>query len=178
MHAIDSPRATRNHPPMANLSAEEFTAAVGALADQLGIERLRERLARMNAFTSRRGLNSPAAIADRLYALSGGLRRQVVSTFAFTSLWQEVVGGRIGEEGEKKLGEIADKVNACLAPDESIVPGKEAELDEALAAYRDALATSTGPLVARLDMLMKAVPAVAERLRAAPLEPSAPAAEG
>jgi hypothetical protein len=163
---------------MANLSAQEFTAAIGALVEQYGIDGLRERLARMNAFTSRRGLTSAAAIADRLYALSGGLRRQVVSTFAFTSLWQELVGGRLGEEGEKKLGEIADRVNACLAPDESLVAGKEAELDEALAAYREALAAATSPLVARLDMLMKAVPAVAERLRAVPDEPPAPAAEG
>src|SRR5581483_11581371 len=84
---------------MANLSAAEFGQAIGALADQLGVERLRDRLARMNAFTSRRGLNTAAAIADRLYTLSGGLRRQTVTTFAFTSLWQELVGAKIGEDG-------------------------------------------------------------------------------
>ncbi len=160
---------------MANLSAAEFGQAIGALADQLGVERLRDRLARMNAFTSRRGLNTAAAIADRLYTLSGGLRRQTVTTFAFTSLWQELVGAKIGEDGEKQLGELADRVNACLAPDESIVAGKEAELDAALAAYRDALSGLAGPVVARLDMLMKAVPAVAERLRTAPAEPAAAA---
>jgi hypothetical protein len=152
---------------MAFLTPEEFGAAIGVLAEHHGVERLRERLARLNAFTSRRGLNNAAAIADRLFALSGGLRRQVAATLAFTSLWQEFVGARLGETGEKRLEALADEVNTCLAADETIVPGREADLDRALAAYRDALAEAAGPVVARLDMLMKAVPAVAERLRAA-----------
>src|SRR5437899_11566277 len=152
---------------MAFLTAEEFGTAIGVLAEHHGVERLRERLARMNAFTSRRGLNSAAAIADRLFALSGGLRRQAAATFAFTSLWQELVGARLGEAGEKRLEALADEVNACLAADETIAPGREAALDRALAAYRDALAEVAAPVVARLDMLMKAVPAVAGRRRAA-----------
>jgi len=152
---------------MAFLTAEEFAAAIGVLAEHHGVERLRERLARLNAFTSRRGLNSAAAIADRLFALSGGLRRQVGATFAFTSLWQELVATRLGEAGEKRLETLADGVNACLAEDETIVAGKEADLDRALDAYREALAGAVGPAVAQLDMLMKAVPAVADRLRAA-----------
>jgi len=154
---------------MAFLTPEEFGAAIGVLAEHHGVERLRERLVRMNAFTSRRGLNSAAAIADRLFALSGGLRRQAAATFAFTSLWQELVGARLGEAGEKRLETLADEVNACLAADETILPGKEADLDRALAAYREALAEVAGPAVARLDMLMKAVPAVADYLRAAPV---------
>ena len=154
---------------MAFLTAEEFGAAIGVLAEHHGVERLRERLARLNAFTSRRGLNSAPAIADRLFALSGGLRRQVGATFAFTSLWQELVGARLGETGEKRLETLADEVNACLAPDDTIVSGKEADIDRALAAYREALTEVAGPAVARLDMLMKAVPAVADHLRAAPV---------
>ena len=88
---------------MAHLTVAEFTEAVSALATHYGVERLRERLARMNAFTSRRGLNSAAAIAERLHLLTGGLRRQVVATYAFTQLWNEMVGGGLGEEGEKRL---------------------------------------------------------------------------
>jgi len=150
---------------MAHLTATEFTEAVSALAAHHGVERLRERLARMNAFTSRRGLNSAAAIADRLHLLTGGLRRQVVATYAFTTLWNEMVGTGIGEEGEKRLEGLIEQVNVCLTRQEAIVPGKEDALDQALVAYRDALAATTGPDVARLDMLLKAVPAVAERLR-------------
>src|SRR5439155_1448586 len=139
-------------------------------------ELARERLARLNAFTSRRGLNTVAALAERLHLLTGGLRRQVRATYAFSQLWNEMVGARLGDEGEKRLEGLADQVNACLGERDAIVPGKEADLDRALAAYRDALAAATGPEVARLDMLLKAVPEVAERLRrgAAP-EPDEPA---
>jgi len=152
---------------MAHLSIEEFTAAVTALAEHSGVERLRDRLARLNAFTSRRGLNSPAAIAQRLHQLTGGLRRPVIGTYAFTSLWNEMIAAKLGEEGEKRLEALAEQVNACLGPDDGIAPGREEELDRALAAYRETLAAATGPGVAALDMMLKAVPAVAERLRAA-----------
>jgi len=161
---------------MALLTAGEFSEAVSALAAHFGVERLRERLARMNAFTSRRGLNSAAAIAERLHLLTGGLRRQVPATFAFSQLWSEMVGARLGEDGEKRLEGLADQVNACLGEHDAIVAGKEEEIDRALAAYREALATTTGPDVARLDMLLKAVPQVADRLRqGAAGEPSEPA---
>jgi len=161
---------------MAQLTTAEFGEAVAALTAHFGVEQLRERLARMNAFTSRRGLNTPAAIADRLHLLTGGLRRQVPATYAFSTLWNEMVGARLGEDGEKRLESIADQVNACLDARDGIEPGKEEALDGALAAYRDALAAATGAEVARLDMLLKAVPAVAERLRRAPAAPSPEAA--
>lgn len=150
---------------MAHLTAAELCAAVTALAEHHGLERLRDRLARLNAFTSRRGLTSAAAIADRLQLLTGGLRRQVPATYAFSSLWNEMVGTRLGEEGEKRLEAIAEQVNACLDGRDEIAPGKEEAVDQALAAYRAALADSNGPAVARIDMLLKAVPAVAARLR-------------
>lgn len=160
---------------MAHLSMEEFTAAVTALAEHTGVERLRDRLASLNAFTSRRGLNTPTAIAQRLHQLTGGLRRPVIGTYAFTSLWNEMIGAKLGEEGEKKLEALAEQVNACLGPNDAIVAGKEEELDRALAGYRETLAAATGPAVAKLDMMLKAVPAVAERLRDAP--PAPPPAE-
>ena len=152
---------------MAVLTPPEFTAAVTVLAEQLGVPRLRDRLAAVGAFTSRRGLNTPDAIAERLYRLSGGLRLQVVATYAFTSLWSEVVTGEMGEEREKELEALAEKVNACLGEGDRIIAGRESELDQALAAYREALSAAIGAPRARLDMLLKAVPAVAERLRGA-----------
>jgi len=162
---------------MAQLTASEFGEAVAALAAHHGVERLRDRLARMNAFTSRRGLNSAAAIADKLHLLTGGLRRAVPATFAFSSLWNEMVGGTLGEGGEKKLETLAEQVNACLDEQEAIVPGKEEALDEALAGYRGALAAVTSARVAELDMILKAVPAVADRLRQ-PAPPRKDSAEG
>jgi ABC-type transporter Mla subunit MlaD len=163
---------------MAHLTPAEFTQTVEALAAHFGVEQLRERLAKMNAFTSRRGLNTPAAIAERLHLLSGGLRRQVPATYAFSTVWNELVHAAMDETLEKRLEGLVEEINACLAEDESVVSGKEETLDRALAAYRDALAGATGADVARLDMLLKAVPAVADRLRqglppAAAAEPSA-----
>jgi hypothetical protein len=164
---------------MAQLTPAEFSDAVTALAGHFGVERLRERLARMNAFTSRRGLNTAAAIADRLNLLTGGLRRQVAATFAFSQLWNEMLGARLGEEGEKRLEVIVEQVNACLGEHEELVAGKEDELDRALVAYRDVLAQATDVTVAHVDMLLKAVPAVAERLRRGLGAPgSAPVAQG
>lgn len=154
---------------MAQLTPAEFAEAVGALAEHQGVERLRERLARMNAFTSRRGLTTAVTLADRLHSLTGGLRREVPATYAFSSLWNEMVGARLGTDGEKRLETLADQVNACLDEREALVPGKEDTLDQALAAYHEVLAGATGPTVARLDMLLKAVPAVAARLRQNPV---------
>jgi ABC-type transporter Mla subunit MlaD len=158
---------------MAHLTASEFAEAVGALAAHHGVERLRDRLAQMNAFTSRRGLNSATAIADKLHLLTGGLRRPVAATYAFSTLWNDLVTGNLGEDGEKKLETLAEQVNACLDEQEAIVAGKETALDEALASYREALAAATSPRVAELDMILKAVPAVADRLR----QPAQPAVE-
>src|SRR5213075_860133 len=100
---------------MALLTQAEFTEAVSALAAHYGVERLRERLARLNAFTSRRGLNTAAALAERLHLLTGGLRRQVPATYAFSQVWHEMVGARLGEEGEKRLEGLADQRSACGA---------------------------------------------------------------
>jgi hypothetical protein len=151
---------------MANLTESEFSQAVQVLVDHYGLERLRDRFANMGAFTNRRGLNTPAALADRLYRLSGGLRRQAVPSFAFSSLWGEMLEAKLGKDGEKRLEELADKVNACLTKDEQVVEGKDDDLERALAEYREALSSVAGADVARADMLLKAVPVVAERLRA------------
>src|SRR5262249_18005685 len=73
------------------LTPAEFADAVATLAEHHGVERLRDKLARLGAFTSRRGLNTAAAIAERLHLLTGGLRRQVAATYAFSHLWTEMI---------------------------------------------------------------------------------------
>ncbi len=163
---------------MAQLTQAEFNEAIAALAEHLGVERLRDHLAHMNAFTSRRGLTSAAAIAERLHLLTGGLRRPVPGTYAFSSLWGDMIAKRVGEDGEKRLEKLADEVNACLAPDDSIAAGKEDALDEALARYRQVMVELAGAVVARLDMLLKAVPAVAERVRRSADAPAAVSPNG
>jgi hypothetical protein len=160
---------------MAHLTQKEFHQAIALMAEELGLQRLRDRLVKLNAFVARRRVASADVLADQMYLLSAGLRRQVAATYAFHALWGELIQAKVGEDGEKRLEELAAAVNACLAEDDSLLAEKAADLDGALAQYEQALSAAVGPARARLDMLLKAVPAVAEKLRAAPLAAGSPA---
>lgn len=150
---------------MAQLTADEFREAVALLARELGVQRLRDKLVHMRALVTRRGLTDAAQLAEQLYLLSGGLRRQTPATIGFFSLWNSTLHAKIGEDGETRLEKLAEQVNACLGEDDRILPDKEADLEPALTAYEDALVAFVGPDFAYFDMLLKAVPDVAERLR-------------
>jgi hypothetical protein len=154
---------------MANLSLDEFERCLGQLADGGTPERLRDRLARLNAFHSRRGLNSLRAVTERLYMLSSGLRRDVPAARAFHALWAEHVGTKLTRKAGEKLDELADKVNDNLDDDGSVKDGRDEQLATAVDEYETLLARKVGGETARLDTLQKAVPAVATLLRAKPL---------
>ena len=160
---------------MAVITQKEFQQAITMLADEMGLQRLRDRFVRLNALVTRRKVASPESLADQLYMLSAGLRRQVPATYAFHALWAESLNAKLGEDGEKNLEKMAEAVNACLGDKDEILPDKTAELETALADYERALSAVVGPERARMDMLLKAVPAIGDKLRAAPL-PSAEAA--
>jgi hypothetical protein len=160
---------------MAAPNGQELREAIGLVAERMGYGKLYDRLVRLNAFVSRRKPASPDVLADRLYTLSAGLRRQVPATLAFQTVWAETFSGAIGEENEKTLEGVADRINATLTEDErGVREGRETELDDAIGEYERILTAAIGPRAARLDMLLKAVPPVAERLRQRPL-PAAPA---
>ncbi len=160
---------------MASLTPDEFHNTIYCLADDLGLQRLRDRLVRLNALVMRRRAASPEALADQLYMLTGGLRRQVPATVAVQSLWTEQVSQKLGEDGEKALEKVAEKINGCLGERDRIDADKEAELEKALHEYERRLAEAIGPQRARLDMLLKAVPSVASKLRTMPTADVAPA---
>ena len=151
---------------MAILTQAEFGDLVRCLADELGVQRLRDKLVAMRGLVTRRGAANADALATQLWQLTGGLRRQVPASLALQGLWAEQVGSKLGEDGEKALEAIAEQINACLGERDSIVEGKESELDTLLGQYQAKLAEVVGADRARIDMLLKAVPAVAERLRA------------
>lgn len=155
---------------MANLTQQEFAQAIDLLVEDLGLQRLRDRFVRLNALVTRRKLSSSQQLADQLYLLTGGLRRQVPATLAFQGIWTELVNEKLGEDGEKALEEDAEKINACLGEKDKMLPEKESELDAALRQYARRLADSVGFERARLDMLLKAVPDVAAKLRAMPVK--------
>lgn len=161
---------------MAHLTQKEFQQAIALLAAQMGLQRLRDRFVQLNALVTRRKVASPASLADQLYLLSSGLRRQVPATYAFHAVWSESLKAKLGEEGEKKLEAMADAVNACLSADDQILTEKAADLDAALGEYERTLSGAVGTEMARMDMLMKAVPAIAEKLRATAAGPP-PSAE-
>lgn len=150
------------------LTSDEFERAIGLLSNSIGFERLKDRFVHSSAFTSKRGLGSPKALADRLHMLSGGLRREARATYAFHAAWNETFASRIREEDEQALGDAADRVNASLRDGKVIDPEKEAALDAALCDYHGIATRSLGGDAAYIDMLLKAVPAVAERIRGWP----------
>ncbi len=154
---------------MANLKLEEFNKIIEFLAEDHGLQRFRDKLVRLNGLVTRRRAGKVSALASQLYTLTGGLRREVPATVAIHSLWAEQVGERLGEEGEEELEKLAEKINECLGDRDCIIEGKEEEIDGHLRAYEAHLAAALGAERARLDMILKAVPDVAEKLRAAPL---------
>lgn len=154
---------------MANLSLDEFESCLGLLAEGGTPEKLRDRLARLNAFHSRRGMNSLRAVAERMFALSSGLRRDVPAARAFHALWAEHVGTKLGRKAGEKLDELADKINENLHDDGSVKDGCTDQLKASVDAYEEMLTRKVGGATARLDTLQKAVPAVAELLRAKPI---------
>lgn len=150
---------------MAQLTASEFREAVCLLARELGVQRFRDKLVRVGALVTRRGHPHAEQLAEQLYLLSGGLRRQSAATFGFFAVWNETLHGKLGEEGEERLEKLAEQVNACLDENDAIIADKEEELESALTAYAAELETAVGRDLAYFDMLLKAVPPVAERLR-------------
>jgi hypothetical protein len=154
---------------MANLSLDEFERCLSLLAEGGTPERLRDKLARLNAFHSRRGMNSLRALTERLYSLSSGLRRDVPAARAFHALWAEHVGTKLNRKSGETLDALADKVNENLNEDGSVKDGMDASLASAVDAYEELLARKVGGATARLDTLQKAVAAVATMLRAKPL---------
>lgn len=170
---------------MAFLTLKEFERSIQLLADEQGLDRLRDKFFKLRGLVTRRGFKSADNLAAQIYQLSGGLRREVPSNYAFQAIWSEHIGTKVGEGAEERFEKLAEAVNVCLAGDESILADKRDELAAALHAYEAALTETIGQEMARLDMILKAVPEIAELLRQRPLsEPlpapanaSAPAAE-
>lgn len=161
---------------MANLKVEEFHQLVGFLVADHGLQSLRDKLVRLNGLVTRRKAESADRLASQLYTLTGGLRREVPATVAIHSLWAERVNQGLGEDGEKELEEIAEQINACLGERDRILEEKASEIDGHIRSYEARMAAAIGADRARIDMILKAVPDVADRLRAMPpAEPQAAA---
>ena len=89
---------------MAHPTGEELREAIGLLVTGAGgYGKLHERLCRLNAFVSRKKPPSPEVLADRLYNLTGGLRRNVPATVAFHTVWAEIITQAVSEDDDTHL---------------------------------------------------------------------------
>jgi hypothetical protein len=138
---------------------------IGELVEMEGLGKLQEKLRRSRAIVSRRRSGDVEALSRQLYQLTLGLDRDGLVSQVLVALWEERLRQGLDENASKRLEEIGEKINACLAEGRDIDPAKENELRDALAEYRSALAGHVGDATARLTMLLRAFPAVAQLLR-------------
>jgi hypothetical protein len=150
---------------VARLSRSEFRELIDELVKVDGVGKLQEKLLRSRALVSRRRLGSVDQLSRQLYQLTLGLDRDGIVSQVVVALWEERLRQGLDEQASKRLEEIGEKVNACLAGGRELDPAKEGDLRSALAEYRDALAEHVGDVAARLTMLVRAFPAVARLLR-------------
>ena len=150
---------------MARLSPSEFRELIDELVKVDGVGKLQEKLLRSRALVSRRRLGSVDQLSRQLYQLTLGLDREGIVSQVVVALWEERLRQGLDEEASKRLEEIGEKVNACLAGGRELDPAKESDLRSALTEYRNALAEHVGDVAARLTMLVRAFPAVARLLR-------------
>ena len=150
---------------MARLSASEFRELIDELVKVEGLGKLQDKLLRSRALVSRRRVGNVDLLSRQLYQLTLGLDRDGLVSQVVVALWEERLRQGLDEEAAKRLEEIGEKVNACLAGGREVDPSKEGDLRAALAEYRGALAEHVGEVGARLTMLMRAFPSVARLLR-------------
>lgn len=150
---------------MAQLSIEEFQELTDELIARQGFAKLQSQLMRTNVVVSKKLLANPSAVTRTLHRLTAGLAREGMASQVLLALWEEALGGSLDKEMGRELETLAERINACLGGDLGILDGKSEEIRAALREYRDKLAARIGERAARLTMMTRAVPAVAQILR-------------
>jgi hypothetical protein len=150
---------------VARLSPSEFRELIDELVKVDGVGKLQEKLLRSRALVSRRRSGNVDQLSRQLYQLTLGLDRDGLVSQVVVALWEERLRQGLDEDASKRLEEIGEKVNACLAGGREVDPAKVGDLRTALTEYRGALAEHVGDVAARLTMLVRAFPAVARLLR-------------
>ena len=150
---------------MTQLTQKEFGNLIAVLTNHFGLGKLHDRLIRAHGLVSRKRPASAQALASQLYQLTAGLRREHPARYAVELLWQESLANRVDEEKNKELEAIAGRINACLTEQKEVIVEKQEELLAALQEYYQVQRAAVGDEAAYLEMLMRAVPAVAQRVR-------------
>ena len=162
---------------MAHITSTEFDTIIRLLSHHYGLPVLHQRLLKANALVSRKRPPRWQPLANQLYQLSAGLRREHPARYAVEVLWQELVSETVGDDRQETLNRLAEGINACLTETLDVVPEKYTNLVAALGAYHRALAEAANAEVAYTEIILRGSTGVAEFLRAHKAEVMAAANE-
>lgn len=150
---------------MAYVTSREFDTIIRLLTEQYSLDVLHARLLKANALVSHKRPSRWQPLANQLYQLSAGLRRDHPARYAIELLWQEMISSTTKEDQQETLDGLAERINECLTEKFGVIPDKHPELIAALGAYHRALASVSSVDIAYIEILLRASKDVAQFLR-------------
>ncbi len=162
---------------MAHVTSREFDTLIQLLTEQYGLSALHTRLLKANALVSHKRPPRWQPLANQLYQLSAGLRREHPARYAIEMLWQELISGTTEGVEQETFDALAERINECLTEKFEVIPDRQTDLIAALGAYHHTLASVSSADVAYIEILLRASKDVAQFLREHNEEVRAVAAE-
>ena len=150
---------------MAHVTSHEFDTIIRLLTEQYSLNVFHARLLKANALVSHKRPARWQPLANQLYQLSAGLRRDHPARYAIELLWQELVSGTTEGVEQETFDALAEGINACLTEKFEVIPDRQTDLIAALGAYHHALAGVASADVAYIEILLRASNDVAQFLR-------------
>ena len=150
---------------MAHVTSREFDTLIQLLTEQYGLSALHARLLKANALVSHKRPARWQPLANQLYQLSAGLRREHPARYAIELLWQEWISETTEGVQQETFDTLAEGINACLTEKFVVIPDRQTDLIAALGAYHHALAGVASADVAYIEILLRASKDVAHFLR-------------
>ena len=150
---------------MAHVTSREFDTLIQLLTEQYGLSALHARLLKANALVSHKRPPRWQPLANQLYQLSAGLRRDHPARYALEMLWQELISGKTEGVEQETFDTLAERINVCLTEKFEVIPDRQADLIAALGAYHHTLAGVSSADIAYIEILLRASKDVARFLR-------------
>ncbi len=150
---------------MAHVTSHEFDTIIRLLTEQYSLNVFHARLLKANALVSHKRPARWQPLANQLYQLSAGLRRDHPARYAIELLWQELVSGTTEGVEQETFDALAEGINACLTEKFEVIPDRQTDLIAALGAYHHTLAGVASADVAYIEILLRASNDVAQFLR-------------
>ena len=150
---------------MAHVISREFDTLIQLLTEQYGLNALHARLLKANALVSHKRPPRWQPLANQLYQLSAGLRREHPARYAIEMLWQELISEATEGVEQETFDTLAERINACLTEKFEVIPDRQTDLIAALGAYHHTLASVSSADIAYIEILLRASKDVAQFLR-------------